>query len=312
MPKREMLLGARLPRYVADFIRVLRIEEGASTHTCDAYERDLVHFVGVISRDSDPSDTLGVDALRAYVRYLGHQEYAVSSVQRKMAAVKRFCRYLYLQGVVDTDFSSSVRVPTVARDLPLGVSVDGVQALLVSPGAGDRFFLRDKALLALLYGAGLRVSELCGVALSHLAPDLSWVRVSGKGGKERVVPLPDLVSQWVQLYIRDGRSEIRFSERGVWLFLSRGGKKMSRQSVFHLVRKYGARVGMPTMYPHQLRHAFATHLLDRDVSVRDVQVSLGHAQLSTTQRYLSVSTSHMRRVYQRAHPLAGTVSGDVV
>ncbi len=290
-----------LSRYLPGFLQVLLVEDGLSENTRLAYRRDIQSFLNVLG----VMESLAADDIRAYVRYLGNHGYSPASIQRKIAATKRFCRYLYMQGVLSSDIASEVMVRSVPRPLPVGVFESVMKELLLQPSGEDRYPQRDRALLSLMYGAGLRVSEVCSLRLSQLGLGESWVRVIGKGGKDRFVPVPNAVGRLIQDYIQDSRAEIRLSDRVDFVFLSRGGRALSRQAVFQIVRKYAARMGAPEIHPHQFRHAFATHLLNRDVSVRDVQSCLGHAKLSTTQKYLSVSTAHIHRMYDKAHPLSG-------
>jgi integrase/recombinase XerD len=289
-----------LSSYLPDFLQVLLIEDGLSENTRMAYRRDIETFLDRLGAE----DTVTADDIRAYVRYLGTHGYASASVQRKVAAIKRFCRYLYMQGVLSSDISVEVVLRAMPRALPVGIFESVMKVLLAQPDHTDRYGQRDRALLFLMYGAGLRVSEVCSLRLSQLGLRESCIRVVGKGNKERIVPLPMSVSQVIQAYIETMRPTMRLSGRVDWVFLSRGGRALSRQAVFQILRKYADRMGVSGMHPHQLRHAFATHLLNRDVSVRDVQVCLGHARLSTTQKYLSVSTAHLHRMYEKSHPLA--------
>lgn len=288
-----------LSTHVTPFCQMLRLEEGLSDNTCVAYRSDIVAFLDVLG-----DGALGSDEVRAYARYLAQGGYRAASVQRKIAAIKRFSRYLFMQGVLSVDASIDVEVRATPRPLPVGLFESVVKALLAQPNTTDRYQQRDHALLCLMYGTGLRASEVCSLRLSQVGVGETFLRVVGKGQKERLVPVPGSVGEILRIYIQVGRPEIRLSARVDWVFLSRGGKALSRQSVFQLVRKYAARMGAAEIHPHQLRHAFATHLLNRDASVRDVQACLGHARLSTTQKYLSVSTAHLRRVYDNAHPLS--------
>lgn len=294
-----------LSQYMSGFLQVLRVEHGLSENTCSAYRGDVLSFFKLLS----VAETVTSDDIRAYVRYLGNQGYSPASVQRKIAATKRFCRYLYIQGVLSSDIAVEIVVRATPRPLPVGIFESVMREFLAQPSPMDRYQQRDHALLSLMYGAGLRVSEVCALKLSQVGLGESWIRVVGKGNKERLVPIPDSVGTILQTYMQTARSDIRLADRVSWVFLSRGGQAMSRQAVFQIVRKYAARMGVDGMHPHQLRHAFATHLLNRDANVRDVQVCLGHARLSTTQKYLSVSTAHMRRMYDNAHPLSSVKKG---
>lgn len=285
---------------IAPFLQVLRIEDGLADNTCAAYRSDIVAFFEVVG----VAETVVADDMRAYARYLAQGGYKSASIQRKMAAIKRFCRYLFMQGRLSEDISLDIEVRATPRPLPVGIFESVIKELLAQPNGEDRYHQRDHAMLCFMYGTGLRVSELCSLKLSQLGLGESWVRVVGKGNKERLVPIPDAVGKILKSYIQTARPKIRLADRADWVFLSRGGHAMSRQSVFQLVRKYALRMGVSGMHPHQLRHAFATHLLNRDAQVRDVQACLGHARLSTTQKYLSVSTAHLRRMYDKSHPLS--------
>ncbi len=286
--------------HIGPFLQILRIEDGLADNTCMAYRRDVAAFLQIVGL----AETIVADDMRAYVRYLAQGGYKPASIQRKMAAIKRFCRYLFMQGYLSEDVALDIEVRAIPRPLPVGIFESVIKALLAQPNGADRYQQRDHALLCLMYGTGLRVSELCSLKLSHLGLGEFWVRVLGKGNKERLIPIPDTVGKILQSYIQTARPTIRLADRVDWVFLSRGGQALSRQSVFQLVRKYALRMGVSDMHPHQLRHAFATHLLNRDANVRDVQACLGHARLSTTQKYLSVSTAHLRRMYDKSHPLS--------
>ncbi len=236
---------------------------------------------------------------------------APASVARKIAAVRAFLRFLQQRGEVDRNVALELALPKVRRPLPTFLDVDAVAEVVTTPDEASAEGLRDRAVLETLYGAGLRVSELCGLDLGDVEAgtgELGSVRVLGKGSKERVVPLGSVAVGAVARY-RERRDELRDPRSGALdpaaLFLSKRGVRLGVRQVQRLVRRYGALgAGRGDLHPHALRHTCATHLLDGGADLRAIQKMLGHESLSTTQRYTHVSIDHLMKVYDAAHPLA--------
>ena len=230
--------------------------------------------------------------------------HAAPSVARKLAAVRAFFRFLRRQGHVTQSPAELLASPKVRRPLPTFVSPAGAAAVVEAPAGDDAGALRDRALLELLYGSGLRVSEACGLDLVALDLPARQARVLGKGSKERVVPLGGPAAEALDAYLARRGELVRGADPGA-VFLTARGRRMGPRAVQRLVQKAGALgAGRADLHPHALRHSCATHMLDGGADLRAIQELLGHASLSTTQRYTHVSVEHLLQVYDRAHPLA--------
>lgn len=289
----------------------LRTERRASDHTIKAYEGDLQAFAGFV-HERDPSSFGNVALLDvAHLRgWLGHvvAKLATTSVARKIASLRAFFRYATKQAWVRKNPAALLASPKTRRKLPRPLSPEHADALMTTPREASAKDLRDRAALELLYGAGLRVSELVGLGLHDVDLRAASVRVVGKGNKERRVPLGEPSVLAVSAYLQR-RAELLGDklDEGA-LFLSTRGRRMSVRSLQYDVRAYGMRAaGRPDLHPHALRHSCATHMLDGGADLRSIQEFLGHASLSTTQRYTHVSVEHLLGVYDKAHPLARKV-----
>jgi integrase/recombinase XerC len=309
-----------LAEAVERFLRYLRLERRAAEHTAAAYGRDLHQLVAHTrtkrrergeSRPLGPGD-LDVLALRGWLGELA-RTHAPPSVARKIAAARAFFRYLVRRGEVEKSPAAELSLPKARRPMPTFLGVDAAKEVVEAPRGTLAEGLRDRAMLEMLYGSGLRVSELCGLDLGHLDLDANdaggSVRVHGKGSKERVVPIGSQAAAALRRYL-GRRSELAAGakkkpadERA--LFLSPRGQRLAVRRVQEIVKEYGMLgAGRADLHPHALRHTFATHLLDGGADLRAIQKLLGHSSLGTTQRYAHVSIDHLMKVYDQAHPLA--------
>lgn len=290
-------------RYLEHFIQVLWLEEGLAENTLAAYRRDLEGF----SRWLQPQ---GLTLLRAQredlLAYLVHcQEVSrkVRSTARLVSSLRRFYRYLVREKVCNDDPSARIETPRLGRPLPQSLSEEEVEALLAAPDANDDLGLRDRTMLETLYATGLRVSELVGLTLPQLNTRQGVIRLSGKGGKERLVPLGEEALSWLDRYFREGRPALLKSPISEILFLTRRGTAMTRQAFWYLIKRYAKQAGIwKALSPHSLRHAFATHLLNHGADLRVVQMLLGHSDLSTTQIYTHVARARLQQLHQQHHP----------
>jgi integrase/recombinase XerC len=304
--------GAGLEDATTRFVRHLSEERQASPHTVSAYRRDLAQLVAFV-RDKRPhvqsAENIDVLLLRSFLGQLA-RTHAPPSIGRKVAAIRSFLHFLEVRGEVTTNAAAALELPKVRRPLPTFVNVDAAAEVVEAPDDDSAEGLRDRAMLEVLYGSGLRVSELVGLDIGDVDFDADGgrARVIGKGRKERIVPFgshaKSALSKWL---VR--RDELRHPKTGALddraVFVSRLGKRIGVRQVQHLVRRYGALgAGRADLHPHALRHTFATHLLDGGADLRAIQRMLGHASLATTQRYTHVSTEHLMKVYDSAHPLA--------
>jgi integrase/recombinase XerD len=288
----------------------LRAERGLAANTVAAYRRDLEVYGRFLQEVSitDPRQTTGED-LESFVAWLRQRPsasgrpYASASVARIVVAVRGFHRFLAREGLVPDDVSAGLGAPRAGRSLPKALSVVEVERLLAAPVGDEPLALRDRAMLELLYGAGLRISELTGLDVDDVDRIERLVRVHGKGDKQRLVPYGEVADHALDRWLVGGRPAL--APRGPALFVNARGGRLSRQGAWKLVRAHATQVDLgDRVSPHTLRHSFATHLLDGGADVRAVQELLGHASVTTTQIYTLVSRSALREVYERAHPRA--------
>lgn len=285
------------------FVQALWLEQGLADNTRRAYRSDLL-FLGRWLEDR--GHTLAHATARDLWVFLGGQAAAGGSARtsaRRLAALRHFYRYLVREGVIDADPSTDLKAPRMPRTLPHTLSENDVSVLLHAPDTGTARGLRDRAMLELLYATGLRVSELVGLRLDQLNLRLGAVRVVGKGGKERLVPVGEEARDWLERYLREARGDFVSGRRLDTLFPTPRRSSMSRQGFWVLIRRYAAAAGIRNaVSPHQLRHAFATHLLAHGADLRAVQMLLGHQNVTTTQIYTHVERERLKALHATHHP----------
>jgi integrase/recombinase XerC len=295
---------------LAEFLRHLGLEKNASAHTVKSYREDLSQalefFRGKLAGHSLQPSLLTTRLLRAYLAWLHEQGYAKTTIARRVAAVRSWCRFLCRQGTLETNPAHGLRGPRQDKKLPHFLSEDDMNRLLTAPPADDPLGVRDRAILETLYSAGVRVSELTGLNLDDLDLDSNLITVRGKGKRERLALLGTnamkAVRKW--LGVRGALAPQRGRPSGAVFVNQRGGRLTSR-SVGRLLEKHLAQAGLDLRTsPHTLRHSFATHLLDRGADIRGVQELLGHRSLTTTQIYTHVTTTRLQESYHKAHPRA--------
>lgn len=294
-----------LSEQIAVFCRYLDTERNVSPHTIAAYRRDLEQLTAFVARETGGSARVG-DVnhllLRRYLALLGKRA-KKSSVGRKLAAIRSFFRFLVRQGMVANNPAELIATPKKENRLPFHLDIDQVTTLVEAPQEDDKHALRDRAILELLYSCGLRVSELTGLAIGDLDLSGGMVRVLGKGGKERIVPVGRRAIEAIRGYLQ-GRGELGGSGP---LFLNTRGQRINRRSVARIVDLHVLRIAaFKRISPHILRHTFATHMLEGGADLRAIQELLGHASLSTTQKYTHVGIDRLMEVYDKAHPKAHT------
>jgi len=300
-----------LPLEVEDLLMWLSAERGRSASTLSAYRRDLRRYVTWLKARGRALEGVGEPDLLAYVGDLRSSGLAPASVARALVPVRALHRFLADEGRATTDPSAHLELPKVPRGLPKALSEAEVNRLLEAPVGEGPAARRDRAMLEVLYGTGIRVSELVGLSLGDLDLDAALLRAFGKGSKERIVPVgsPALraLAEWLG---PGGRPELvpeRWRRRGdaEAVFLNQRGGRLSRQGAWEVLRRHARRVDLDAVVsPHVLRHSCATHMLDHGADIRAVQELLGHASVSTTQVYTLVSTERLWEVYRSAHPRA--------
>jgi len=294
------------PFLLERFTDFLTLEKGSSPRTREAYLRDVARFVAfVLLRQAVTPGDVTSRALRDFVYHLKDLGLSPASIRRNVAAVRSYFRFLLGDGVVGRDPSERLDTPQRWRRLPEVLTVAEIQKLLDSPTMDDPLYFRDRAMLELAYGAGLRVSEWIGIGVKDVMLDGGLVRVFGKGSKERLVPIGRSAIAALAIYIRELRPRLERGGGKGALFLNARGEPLSRMGSWKILRKYVKRAGIKKrVYPHTLRHSFATHLLEGGADLRAVQEMLGHADISTTQIYTHVDREYLRQVHRRYHPRA--------
>ncbi len=292
-----------MQRELAQFITYLDAERNVSPHTLAAYRSDLEQFRTFVDREKGEATAVeDVDHLliRRYLAHL-HRDHAKSSIGRKLAALRAFFRHLLRTGRVAKNPAELVATPKREKKVPFHLNIDEVTALVEAPREGEPLSLRDRAILETLYSCGIRVSELTGLNVGDVDLEEGMVKVLGKGGKERIVPIGRPAREAVTAYLT-ARNE---PPHDAPLLLNARGGRLTRRSVARIVDKHILRLAaMKKISPHTLRHTFATHMLEGGADLRAIQELLGHASLSTTQKYTHVSIDRLMEVYDKAHPKA--------
>ena len=284
---------------IESFIDYLSIERGLSPNTLQAYRRDLCQFRDWLKKEFLQVDSALIGNYLATLREKGNKS---RTLNRKLSVVRMFYKFLYTEGKIDHNPVEGVSSPRLGRKIPSFLSEKEVEALLEAPSVDEQYGSRDRAILEVVYGAGLRISELVNLNLTDLNLKGGWVKVLGKGSKERIVPLGREACRWVRIYLRKRRIE---TTDKLSLFCNRYGKRLSRQACWKIIKKYSQKSGITKkISPHTLRHSFATHLLSRDADLRFVQELLGHTNISTTQIYTHITQERLKKVYKKYHPRA--------
>jgi integrase/recombinase XerD len=296
------------------FRHFLKAERGLAENTVISYAHDMDRFaewVAIVKMPNYTQPTLS--ELARYIGYLNEQELAPPTVARHLASLKMFYRFLRLEERADASAVELLGSPKLWERVPKVLSPESVDLLLAAPRTGDRFFLRDRAMLETLYATGCRASEVVGLKMNDLYLDSSFCKCVGKGSKQRVVPLGQPAIRALRAYIGEGRivrpaetptPTVRpVADGGEFLFLSRTGQSLSRIDLWTLIKKYCLRAGLPTtVSPHTLRHSFATHMLSGGADLRIVQELLGHASIQTTQHYTHVDRKRLKEIHKKFHP----------
>jgi len=299
---------------VGAFLQFLTVERGATAATLRSYASDLRQlgsFASSSHRLVPPIDprTLTPETIRAYLQWLDRKGEQRSSMARKLACIRSFCRFLLRTNRIRRNPVEDIRTPKQLKRLPRVLNKDDAEALMSFPVGDTIGIRRDRAILETLYSTGARVSELVGLDLEHVRASEGLVYLKGKGGKERIVPIGDVALEAIHAYRKSLHQPVRGTTQPTALFLNRRGGRLTARSVARLVARYSIRLTGGAVSPHTLRHSFATHLLDEGADLRAIQEMLGHASLGTTQKYTHLATDQLLAVYDKAHPRAGKSAG---
>jgi integrase/recombinase XerD len=288
------------------FISYLRHECGLANNSVDAYRRDMRRFASWMDESGvEDWSELSVRKLGEYIAYLANEKLSPSSVARHVTSLKIFFRFLVLEGYLDRSTAALLHRPSLWDRIPHVVGENQIDEFLSAPQPEDKLFRRDRAILEMLYATGARASEVATLTIDDVDLDQRVCRCFGKGSKERLVPFSTRAQSVLKIYLTVERPALVEKHSSSRFFVSRSGRAIDRIDIWKLVKKYARRVGMEeNVSPHTMRHSFATHMLSQGADLRVIQELLGHASISTTQHYLRVDTSRMKKVHQQFHPRA--------
>lgn len=293
-----------LKRLLKEFEYYLKITKNLSQNTIKSYITDLEDYVLFVTKNyniKDPND-IEKQHIRNFIARLKRKQNTNSSISRKISAVRSFHKFLLLEKLVDKNIARGISLPKKEQKLPIILSLDEVEALMIASDGFEPLELRNKAMLELLYGCGLRVSELLALRLQDLHINMGFINVVGKGNKERIVPIGDEAKAAIKRYLEEGRTVLK-KIPGDIVFVNSRGSNISRVGLYKTLKKLAIRAGiMKDISPHTLRHSYASHLLENGVNLRMVQELLGHEDISTTQIYTHISKKQLKDVYNEFHP----------
>ena len=288
---------------IDQFLDAVWLESGLSANTLVAYRTDLKKISDWLEKRKQSLDKATKAELFDYLAHTVRSGISARSSARQLSSLRRFYRYLAREGIAESDPTSDLESPVIGKTLPKTLSESSVEQLLAAPAENTALGIRDRAMLETIYASGLRVSELVNLALSELDSTAGLVRVTGKGGRERIVPLGEEALAHLGQYLNDARPELLRDRVSEAVFVTRRGGPMSRQAFWQLIKRYATVAGVDeALSPHSLRHAFATHLLNHGADLRSVQMLLGHSNLSTTQIYTHVARARLQSLHAEHHP----------
>lgn len=294
-------ISAKSKQIVDSFLDALWMERGLSDNTLSAYRSDLYKFSLWLQQQK--IELIKVDANEVLAYLALPESNSARTVARRLSSLRRLYEYLLREDQIKHNPVSNVDAPRLGRSLPKSLTEAEVEALLDAPDTEDVLGVRDKCMLELLYATGLRVSELVGLTVQQVNLRQGVVRVTGKGNKERLVPLGEEATQWLERYIASERNDVLNNSLSDALFPSKRGKAMTRQTFWYMIKRYTVVAGInKTLSPHVLRHAFATHLINHGADLRVVQMLLGHSDISTTQIYTHVARERLKDLHSEHHP----------
>ncbi|QJD28758.1 site-specific tyrosine recombinase XerD [Methylococcus geothermalis] len=286
------------------FVESLWVEEGLSRNTLKAYGSDLSLFAAWLAKNRRSTlDALTGEDIESYLGWRHRQKGTGRTSARVLSCIRHFCAYRLRRGEIASDPCALIDAPKLGRSLPSTLTETDVEALLAAPDADTPLGFRDRAMLEMLYATGLRVTELVGLSFGQISLRQGVVRVSGKGDKDRLVPVGEEALDWLERYLNKVRPGILKGRQSDFLFVTDRGGPMTRQAFWYLIKRYALQAGISKpLSPHTLRHAFATHLLNHGADLRVVQMLLGHSDLSTTQIYTHVAQERLKELHTRFHP----------
>ncbi len=298
------LQSLNMNQLIDSFFTYLTVIKGLSKNTLESYRRDVIKFaVFLENKNITTIDQVDYKNIRDFLIYLTEQGLKSRSITRTLISIRQFFKFLLIEKIIETDPTFLIRTPKTKRTLPEVLSLQDIEKLLSSPDESSREGIRDKAMLEVLYAAGIRVSELVELTLNDVNFELGYIVAYGKGSKERIVPIGEKAKVNLREYLDISRPNLLKSRTSVHLFVTRLGMKMTRQGFWKIIKYYAKKSGITkNISPHTLRHSFATHLLERGADLRAIQIMLGHSDISSTQIYTHIDRERLKDVHKKYHP----------
>ncbi len=285
------------------FLEYLTVEKGLSKNTIDSYRRDLGRYLHFLEKQGLDLQKVSRKEITTYIGELRGDGLVSSSIARNLSTIRRFHRFLISEGLSEIDPCENLETPKGVIRLPKTLTSEEVEALLNKPDSKKRLGLRDRTMIELLYATGMRVSELVSIKLKDLNLEVGYIITFGKGSKERVVPIHEKAITLIKDYLKDSRNRLLKKGNSSYLFLGQGGRPMTRERFWQIIKGYALQAGIKgKVFPHVLRHSFASHLLEHGADLRSVQLMLGHSDISTTQIYTHVTSERLKRIHREFHP----------
>jgi len=287
---------------IDEFLQFLIIEKGLSKNTIQAYTTDLRDFCAFLSKENTSFEDVRYPKLVSYMEHLRKKSISSSSIARKVSTIRSFYKFSLGQKYIKEDPTIILESFKREQHLPIVLSVGQINSMLENIDTQKQTNLRDKALLELLYATGTRVSEVVDLKIENVDTEAGYIRVMGKGSKERIVPMGKHARDWLKKYLENIRPNLIKGANSNYVFLNKRRQKLSRQSIWKIIKKYGRKNGISDISPHTFRHSFATHLLEGGADLRSVQEMLGHVDISTTQIYTQLNRKRLKEIHKKYHP----------
>ena len=291
-------------KFIDAYLDHLLVEKGLATNTLAAYRTDLSGYARYLESEGvkDPGRVRPAN-VTSFIASIRDEGLTARTARRKLVVVRGFHRHLVLNKITEKNPAANVQPLHVPRDLPDVLTTSEMDLLLLQPDTSTAFGIRDRAMLEVIYAAGLRVSELIGLKMEEVNLEAGFLRVTGKGSKQRLTPLGKEAIHWLERYLKEARPELCKGRLSEWVFPGRGGKSyISRQAIWQKIQAYSLKANLRKIHPHTFRHSFATHLLEGGADLRSVQILLGHANTVTTQIYTHISRKHLIEIHRKYHP----------
>ncbi len=294
-----------LHKLLEEFIDYILVDRGYSYHTLDGYKRDILRFIRFVEQNEYDIENLDIDQLQRYIEYLHNIGLSTSSIERNVAALRSFFKFLYVAYNIRNNIIQLLELPSKSETLPQVLTVEEIEELMQQPDLTTLKGIRDRALMELLYATGVRISEALNLKLYDVDLKEKLIRVMGKGRRERLVPFHEIAKDFLKEYIDNVRPKLLRNKESSYIFLNMKGGKLSRIGFWKVLKEYAKMIGIEKkVHPHVFRHTFATHMLMNGCDLRVLQEILGHASITTTQRYTHVSITHLKEAHRRYHPRA--------